>query len=106
MLTSKKIWKPSTFRDLPISEYNKILVFSLWLDFMVSQPIEFKKRFRGLQTRIIDIFHIIYFPLRFAMTLLFGIPIVYFEKKSNKRMEEKYKNKAGDVTLQVDFFYY
>jgi hypothetical protein len=71
---------------------------------MVSQPIEFKKRFRGLQTRIIDIFHIIYFPLRFAMTLLFGIPIVYFEKKSNKRMEEKYKNKAGDVTLQVDFF--
>jgi hypothetical protein len=104
MLTSKKIWKPSKFQGLPLSEYNKISLISFWIEAVVSRPIEFKKRFRGLNTSIRDILHILFFPIQFILTIFIGPIVIYFDQKHYKRLEEKDKDKIGTRTLRITFY--
>lgn len=104
MLISNKIWKPSKFQGLPLSEYNKIPLKSLWLEAIISRFMDVKKSFRGLDTSLRDIIFILFFPVLLFLTLFLGFIIIYFDKKHNKKLEEKDKNRIGNRTLRITFY--
>lgn len=100
MNTLKTIWKPSTFRKLPISEYNKIPIKSLWLESIIHHFFQLKKSFRGMQTRILDIFFIIFFPVTLTLSIVFGSLIIYYDKKRYIKLAEQKNN----LYLNTNFY--
>ena len=93
MLASKNIWKPSKFRKLPVSEYNKISIKAFWLEALVHQLVTFKKSFRGLETQVSDILYIIFFPIIFGFTLILGPIFLHYDKKKYRELTERMRKK-------------
>lgn len=96
----KTIWKPSTFRELPISEYNKIPIKSLWLESIIHHFIQLKGSFRGMQTRISDILFIVFFPATLILAIIFGAVIIYYDNKHYQKLEER----KGNLYLNTNFY--
>lgn len=104
MLASKKIWKPSKFRKLPVSEYNKISIKAFWLEALVHQLVTFKKSFRGLETQVSDILYIIFFPIIFGLTLILGPILLHYDKKKYRELTEENEKKIPNYSLSVNFY--
>lgn len=104
MLTSKKIWKPSRFKELPVPEYNKISIKAFWLESLVHNLVTLKKSFRGLETQVSDILFIIFFPIIFGFTIIAGPILLYYDKKKFKNFEREQGERIKNFSFSMSFY--